>query len=300
MRIHWTLLAITRGTLLAIALAWVAAAGGAWGKSPLTGKALDARIQELDKQHRALRNESREVSGTSAMRTGKKELEWELAQLRVRYDRLDELIEKAEANVEDLKAYKKKYADRSVFTASDAVGEGAEKTGEQVAKKALSKGAGRALGWLGIVGDVGEYGGKWVMKQGDVGALEDAVESSRVNLMDLYDVAIALSGRINDRIARIKRMEEIIARDDEVYPELAELRAKKARNSERATAGAVLRRETDAAGDREEARKATQRGVVSPVGKPEIRTQPPKGSGGVWVSPAPPVPDAPKPSGRRH
>ena len=140
------------------------------------------------------------------------------------------------------------------------------------------------LGWLGIAGDVGEYGGKWVMKQGDLDALDDAVESSRVNLHDLYDVSIALSGQINDRIARIKKMEDIIKKDDELYPEYATLKKKQRDAGKRATRHAITRRDTDAAGDAEEKKKyhqeAARRGI-SAVTKPKVDPRP---KSGVWGS----------------
>lgn len=262
---------------LPLLLALVALGAAPTAAEPLSGAALDARVKELGGQIRDLRAESQKVSGTPNPRQGQKKLEYELAELRVRYDRLDEAIEDAEGTAEDLAAYKKQFEDRSIFTAGDAVGEGAEKVGEVAARKVLSKGAGRVLGWLGIAGDVGEYGGKWVLKQGDLDALDDAVETSRVNLHDLYQAAIALSAQIDDRLHRIEKMKAIVRKDDALYPEYAKLRERQRLDGERATKGAVLRRETDEAGDAEEARKhsaeSARRGI-SAVTKPKIDPKP--------------------------
>jgi len=262
--------------------AWLAASPSATAET-LTGPALDARVAELGGQVQDIRDQSQQISGTPNPREGKKALEYQVAELRVRQDRLDEAIEKGEGSAEDLAAFRKEYADRSIFTTSDAVGEGVEKVGETVAKKVLSEGAGKVLGWLGIAGDVGEYGGKWVIKQGALGSLDEAVEQNRVNLHDLYQAHIALSGQINDRLRRIDEMKKLIAKDDEIYPEYAKLRERQRLDAEPATKGAVLRRETDAAGDEEERRRYSEEGArrgISTVTQPRIDPKPKMGGPG--------------------
>jgi len=267
--------------LAIVAASWLAASAPA-AAEPLRGPALDARVQELDGQIRDLRAESEKISGTPAPREGKKKLENELLLLKHRQEQLHETIERSEGSAEDLAAYRQEFADGSVFTTGDAVGEGAEKAGEAAARKALSKGAGRALGWLGIAGDVGEYGGKWILKQGDLAALDEAVEQNRVNLIDLYQAHIALSAQINDRLARIRKMDEIIRKDDQIYPEYAALRERQRLEATPATTGAKLDRETDEAGDAEELERygadAARRGI-STSNRPKVD---PKPRPGVW------------------
>jgi len=246
----------------------------------LTGPALDARVKELGGQVQDLRDQSQQISGTPNPREGKRNLEYEVAELKVRQDRLDDAIEGAEGSAEDLAAFRKQYADRSIFTTSDAVGEGVEKVGETVAKKALSKGAGKVLGWLGLAGDVGEYGGKWIIKQGALGSLDDAVEQNRVNLHDLYEAHIALSAQINDRLARIEKMKKIIAKDEEIFPEYAKLRERQRLEAVPASRGAVLGRETDAAGDEQERKRYSEESArrgISTVTQPRIDPKPKMG-----------------------
>jgi len=250
-----------------------AAAGSPGGQAPAD------RIAELAGETQALRDESQQVSGTRNLREGKRFAETRVAELLVRRDELDAAIERMGGSAKDLEAYRKEVGDKSVITGGDVAGEAGEKAAEAAARKGLSMGAGRLLGVLGLALDAVEYGGKWVIKQGDLGALDEAVAQNRVNLHDMYQVSIALSGQINAAYADVARMKQIIKRDDEIFPELALLRERQRLAGTRATKSAVTKRETDAAGDAEEQRKhskdAARRGVQVVPQIPQVAPQVP-------------------------
>jgi len=261
----------------ALALACLSAPAAA---APPSGKALADRIDQLDGELKGLRAESEQISGTASPREGLRFAENRVAGLRARYDELDEAIERAGGNDKDLAKYRKEFADKSVITGGDVAGEVGEKVVETAVKETLSVGASRVLGALGLALDALEYGGKWALKQGDLSALDDAVAQSRVNLHDLYDVAIGLSGQINAALDDVKRMKEIVKRDDEIYPEYALLRERQRLENTRATRGAVLRRDADAAGDAEEQKKYSKESAKQGIrAVPQLPDHKPRPSG---------------------
>lgn len=253
-----------------VGLAALALASGP-ARADLEGQALTDRIAELETEVAGLRAESKEISGSASPSQGEQFVRNRLYGLKARSDDLDEVIEDVGGTQKELESYRDQLDDAWVVDEGDIAAEAAEKGVEQGVRRGLSMGAGRALGWLGLAIDVGEYGGKWVLKEGDVAALEEAAEQNRVNLMDLYQVSIGLSGEIDRTLADIERMKEIRARHDALVPELVRLRERKAFLETPATRRAVTDRVTDAEGDAEEAARhsaeSAERGV-STVGPP--------------------------------
>lgn len=257
---------------VALALLWLLVLPRpAPAEPPLTGQALTDRITELETEVGGLRDESQRISGTRNPREGEKYVRSRFYGLVSRRDELDEVIEDAGGTQEELEAYHQQMDDQWVVSEGDVAGELVEKGVEIGVRRTMSAGASRALGWLGLVLDVAEYGGKWLLKEGDVSALEDAVEQNRVNLHDLYQVSIGLSEQIDGVIADMDRMEEIRARSDELRPELARLRERQRFLSTPARSHAVTGRGDDPAGDEEEQRiyseEAAKRGIRA-VGEP--------------------------------
>ncbi len=222
--------------------------------SPAAGLAKETPAERLDRLEKTVDdywNEMRELGGGRTPRESIINVRARMNEIKAIADRLEAAAERAGATVKDLDATRKNFDETSIFELSDIPQEGAEKAVEEVAKKGLSKVGGRALGALSLVVDVFEYGGRKVIKEINVSALEDLVRQNRAQLTDMYRLLSTLYRDWSNENDKLKRLEDLRARYEAAYAEMAELRDR----MRPARSRADIRRVDDAEGDREEERK---------------------------------------------
>ena len=155
-----------------------------------------AKLAGLKRERDALWNKLADLGGQATPKQAVDNVQYRMRTRLVQIDRLEEVLLKIAGSKKSLERMKNQTAESSVFGLDDFVGEVGEKAGEMATKKGLEaaakKGAGKAVGWLGVIGDVVEYGGKKIIKEFNVDQLEKMIEQNSLNLRDAFRLRSAL------------------------------------------------------------------------------------------------------------
>jgi hypothetical protein len=207
--------------------------------------AQQTRVSELESEAGRIAGELRETAGTTNVRQAINDVRTKMNELKARDDALEAAITQTGATEEEIKKLAEGAANATVVGVGDVAQEGAEKAAEVEALKRLSKGGGRVLGVAGAAIDVLEYGGKWYYRWRTVRSLRADERATRAHLRVFYQILLAVRTEYNQNLAKLRRLEELRARDRANFAALAGERQK----LNDMKAGRNPSRDTDAAGD---------------------------------------------------
>ena len=232
-------------------------------------------LQNMESEMINIRAESEQLGGQPTPGGSLNNVQTRINELDQAIERTEGVAEEVGASAEDLNRLREQYGDTTIFGLSDAVEEvgeqGVEKVGEYCLTRWCSKLAGKALGWVALAGDVVEYGGKFIIREINEERLRDLVRSERVKLSDLYELLRTMRCEQSAERAKVRRLEQLRARERFLFREIAAERQRIAQRPRRqASRAAVQRRETDYPGDLEEwekhkANPPTRRLEVTPA-----------------------------------
>ena len=214
-------------------------------------------LQNMESEMINIRAESEQLGGQPTPGASINKVQTRVNELDEVTGRLETVAEELGASTEDLDRLRQEVGDASIIGWKD-VGEeirdeGVEKGVEYCLTRGCFKIATRALWWVSKIGDVVEYGGKFIIREINEDAIRDMVRSERLKLTDLYELLSALRCERSAERAKVRRLEELRARERFLFAEIAAERQRIANRPRRqASQGAVLRRETDYPGDLEE------------------------------------------------
>jgi hypothetical protein len=224
---------------------------------PSAANAGKDRITAMERELKGIFDEASELAGPD--RGGAKAFPDWIRNVKARKNKLeararglDDTVEKLGGSIESIDAMRKEMADGWVAGGGDLAGEAAETAVREAIKKRLaSEGLKCFLGAASLAIDVVDYGGRQVIKELNVRALQDLVRQQQVTLREVYALQVALLAERDLASQKLEKLEKLKARFDDVFERLAEERQRQ----EKATRYANKKRETDAAGDAEERKK---------------------------------------------
>ncbi len=228
----------------------------------------NSKSEGFKAQYKERMDEIKKEGGGKSLRTQMDENGYRMASIRVRQEQIDKLIEKTDEG----KAYLEKLKTENDETSANPYGDGrigpkaGLKTGGFVATRLLARNPTPAGIVIGLFLDGIEGVVRYDIKSDLDDALEDAIESSGITTSGLIEVHRALSADLNAEIERKAELQEAKTETDALWHNWSVAAEQEKKASTRASASAVLRRDTDAAGDREEAKKPGGSGVTGARG----------------------------------
>jgi len=214
-------------------------------------------------------------------------------QLRVDLERLEEAIRRQGGTIEELNAARQRFENESVFGLREAGEEITEKAATHAVTQGFSVVFRRVLGVATLVGDVITYGGRKIIKELNVSDMEDLVAQGRLQLRDMYDMYSVMNAELVAEIRAQRRLRELQPQQRALFEQMAEERARLDLLGTPAPRRAVLRRDTDAAGDaalQRESDRGSGRGVRLSDPAEDARRQEELRRGGRGVTPVSMVP----------
>lgn len=242
------------------------------------------RLTELESEWMVVRSESEELGGSPSPRTAINNVKTQMNIRDGNIQQMENIAKEFGATAEALEEIRKEVADASIVGLGDVAQEGGEKVGETAVKRACTKYgakvAARSLGWISLIGDVVEYGGKIVIREMNKSSIREMLRNTRLQLTNIYELLSKLrEDQAADR-ATVRRLEELKTREDQLFDQMAHERERLRLAAERAgpaTRHAVRDRVTDPEGDREEMRKDLEERIKL------VEPAPPRRRG-VWLS----------------
>lgn len=258
---------------------------------PVPSQTPDAtRLNQLESEYADVMNEANQLGSGRTIDESIRFSTNRQGELRVDLERLDEAIQRQGGTIEELNAARQRFENESVF--------GLREAGEEITEEALTHAATqgfsmvfrRVLGVATLVGDIVTYGGRKIIKELNVGDMEDLVAQGRLQLSDMYDMYSVLNAELVAEIRAQQRLRELQTRQRALFDQIATERARLELLGTPATRRAVLGRDTDAAGDaalqRQSDREALDRGVRLSNPAEDARRREELRRGGRGVTPA--------------
>lgn len=225
---------------------------------------VDERISRLEKTEARLRKEMQRIGGGKTPSESERKVQADINKTRDRIERVEQAEKKSGVTSKEIEAQRKKFEDQSIFKLSDIPSTAGTTALQEIAKKGLSESAGKALGPIGWGLTALDYGARKLIKERNVALMEDLLKQEHARRQEYDRLIIKLYKDLSDDIHRLKALKTMHAVYDKVTLELA-----KARQPARVHAN--LKRVDDAAGDKEEVRKAKE------YGKKHMRIEPSHG-----------------------
>ncbi len=149
------------------------------------------KLVELQNKRDDLFNQFNSLGGQRALETTQERMtlrKWQI-------DRIEGILARLAGSTAALEQMKKQVDEKSVVGLDD-LAPGKKDAAEHLAEKALeragSTGASRLMGWIGLIGDLAEIGGKKIIKEMNVDQMEELVRQNRINLHDALALESAL------------------------------------------------------------------------------------------------------------
>jgi len=223
---------------------------------PQAARAAAPSLADLQAEQETVRAESEQIGGSRSTATAENNVQTRINELQQNVDRLHDVAESLGATAQELDALRQEVGDMPIVDLGDVAQEGGEQAAERVIARTCTKAVGRAAGWVFLIGDVVEYGGKIIIRELNEDAIRDMVRSERVKLHEVYDLISQLYCQLAQERADLRRVKELRARDNTLFEQIAEQRQRETERAQPARSRAVLTRETDPAGDEAELERA--------------------------------------------
>ena len=202
-------------------------------------------LQEMEQEVDGIHQESRELGGDPSPARSLNHVRTRINELDDMTGRLDTVADQLGASTADLEKLRQEVGDTTVIGLKDVAQEVGEGGVEKVAEYCLTRGclkvASKALGWIALIGDVVEYGGKFIIREINEDAIRDLVRSERLKLHDLYELISALRCEQSAERAKARRLEELRARDNALFRAIATERQRLAEQARSASSRAAAR-----------------------------------------------------------
>jgi len=267
----------------------LAAAGTIGGSIAIADTPLTSdRLQQMERDWWDIRRESEALGGSPSPRTALNNVKTQMNVREANIEQVERLATEFGATADALEQIRKEVSEAPIVDLGDVGQEGVEQVVGEGVKRGCTrigaKAAGRALGWLSLIGDVVEYGGKIVIREMNESSIRTMLRNTRLQLSNLYELLSKLrTDQAADR-ATVRRLETLQGQEKQLFNRMVEerrrLKEEARRQAERsgpATRHAVGVRETDPEGDLEELRIYLEEGVKL------VEPAPPRRRG-VWLS----------------
>jgi len=169
-------------------------------------------------------------------------------QTRVDMERLEEAIKRQGGTVQELTAARDRFKDETVLGPREVGKEAAEEVATNLATRGFSVVFQRVVGVATLIGDVVEYGGKKYIKSLNIDDMNALIAQGRLQQGQLLEMYSVLNKQLIDEIHAQARLRELSSRRRQLFEKIARERQRQGLGPGRQDA--VLRRDTDAAGDR--------------------------------------------------